>query len=264
MEEKTKKPIVKKWWFWVLIVLVVVILLAALGKGGKNEKTDPANPDAGTQATENVDKTETKAAAQEAYEIGEGTVKVWKSSIQTPWVSVAIPVKNTGTENLYLSSASVDIEDASGNLVKTLSMVSVYPQILKPGETAYYFNETTAEEALPAEGLKAIPHVSVKKASADCIRYAVSETAVKDSDYYGAKVSGRVENTTDEVGKMVYVVAQLFDANGQLLAQQFTILDNDLQPGEKIGFETSNLGSNIAAADVASFEVFAFPLQYQF
>ena len=191
-------------------------------------------------------------------------VKIWQSSIGSTWISAAVPVKNTGTENLYLSSGSIDIEDASGALVKTMSMVSVYPQVLLPGETAYYYEETTLEENISGDGLKALPHVDIEKAKVQCIRYETSEITVKDTDYYGAKVTGRVENTSDKPEKMVYVVANLFDANGNLLSQQLDILDNELQPGEKIGFETSNLGYDVSASDVASYEIFAFPFQYQF
>lgn len=271
MEPKKKKPIIKKWWFWVIVVFVLLIIMGNLGKGGKESTQDKTSTDnTAEEQISNAATDETTAASdvvedkKEAYEVGEGLVKTWQNSLGTTWVSVAVPVKNTGNVNLYLSSGTIDVEDASGSLVKTLKMVNVYPQVLQPGETAYYYDETTVDGDLPSEGLKTIPHVDVKKAKVDCIRYATSELSAKDTAYSGAKITGRVENTSDNAESMVYVVANIFDASGNLLAQQFTILDNELQPGEKIGFETSNMGYEFSVSDIADYEVFAFPHQYQF
>ena len=47
---------------------------------------------------------------------------------------------------------------------------------------------------------------------------------------------GRVENKTSKKGTLVYVAANLFDSNGILICNCFTILDNDLNVGDKIGF----------------------------
>ncbi|MBQ5969842.1 MAG: hypothetical protein IJL52_06955 [Clostridia bacterium] len=245
METKAKKPIFKRWWFWALLLIVIAIIVAAAG-GGNDSKSSK------------------KAAEGTNYEVLDGTVRTWKNSIGTTWISVAVPVKNTGNDNLYLSSATIDVEDADGKLVKTMDLVSVYPQVLLPGETAYYYDETTLEDMEPTDELVAIPHVAVEKAKVDCIRYEVTELAVKDGEYDGASVTGRVENTTDEAESSVYIVALLFDKNDNLIVQQVDILDNELQPGEKIGFKTTNLGFDVKASDVARYEVYAFPHQYQF
>ena len=271
METKQKKPIFKKWWFWVIIVFVLLIIIGALG--GKSDKT-PDTPFSSKATASDADvvsgNTDDSASVavtegkKESYAIGEGQVRVWQDGIGSNWISVAVPIKNDGTETLYLSTGSIDIEDASGALVKTISMVNVYPQVLLPGETAYYYEETTMEENISGDGLAAVPHVDIKKAKVDCVRYETSEVTVKDTEYYGAKVVGRVENTSDQAESSIYIIANIFDASGNLLAQQLDILSNEVQPGEKIGFETSNLGFNFSASEVASYEIFAFPYQYQF
>lgn len=265
--KKEKKPVFKKWWFWAVIVLAVLLIGSLAGRKGKNADVSTAQPGASrtgeTGAADAADESKAPEAKQEAYEVGEGQIRTWTDSIGSVWVSVAVPVKNTGSVDLYLSSGAIDVEDASGALVKTLSMVSVYPQILRPGETAYYYEETSLDAALP-EGCRAVPHTDVEKAKVECVRYETSEVSVKDTEYSGAKTVGRVLNSTDEAESMVYIVANLFDADGNLLAQQIDILDNELKPGEKIGFEASNMGYEFAAADVASYEVYAFPIRYQF
>lgn len=271
MEEKQKKPFYKKWWFWVIVVLVIFIIIGALGgKSDKNTedptpaKTTVSDSDVNEDAVTDAPSTTATEDKKENYEVGQGQVRVWQSSIGTTWISVAVPVKNTGTENLFLSSGSFDVEDASGSLVKTLSMVSVYPQVLLPGETAYYYEETTMEETVSGDGLTAVPHLDIKKAKVECVRYETSEVAVKDTDYFGVKVVGRVENTSDQAESNIYIVVNLFDADGKMLAQQLEIINNEVQPGEKIGFETSNLGYSFTASEVANYEIFAFPYQYQF
>lgn len=265
--QPTKKPITKKWWFWVLLAAVVLIVIAAAAGGGK--KTDDAAKNAsGGDQTPAADASDQKAPGgaeqkKEAYELGDAEIRTWTDSIGSKWIQVSFAVKNTGGKDLYLSSGTIDVEDASGALIDTLSMVSAYPQIVQPGETAYYYEETTFEGE-STEGLKAALHPDIKVSSNECVRLAVSDVTLKDDSYFGVKALGRVENTTDEEQKLVYIVINMFDADGALLGQEFTILSNSLAPGEKISFETSSLGNRITAAEVASYEIYAFPNQYQF
>ena len=259
-----------------LILAMAVFGAMAIGSGSDNE-TAKENT-SGVKATEvpagdktssantaepSGDDTTPQDAEKVEYSVGETSVVVWKDSIDTNWVKVAIPVTNTGNTNLYLSTSSVDIETADGSLAATLSLVSAYPTVIAPGETAYYFDETTYDDT-ETEGLKVVPHVKAEKAQVDLIRFGLSDLKVEDTEYFGAHVIGRVENTTAESDSMIYVVANLYDADGRFIGQQFTILTDDLAPGEKVGFKTSSLSWDISAADVGSYEVFAFPLQYQF
>ena len=56
---KPKKPVYKKWWFWVLIALGLILILSVLGGGGEKE-TEP------TGATEKPAVSETAAGKTEA------------------------------------------------------------------------------------------------------------------------------------------------------------------------------------------------------
>ena len=188
------------------------------------------------------------------YSVGDTVVEVWTDSIGTQWIKAAIPVVNTGDANLYLNSSSVDIENADGSLATTLSMVSSYPQIIKPGETAYYYEETTYD-GTNIEGLKVVPHVNAEKAKADLIRLELSDLQIKD-DTLGVKVIGHVKNTTDKEESMVYVIANFFDKDGKFIGQQFTILMDELPAGDKVGFETSSLSSRPDASDIATYLLF--------
>lgn len=257
-EQKKKKK--KKRLIIVAIVLVFVIGIIALGSSGSSG--DSKN--IGDDASKNT-KTVTEDKKEEAdYEVGDGFTEVWTDSISTKWIRIAVPVKNTGSVNLYVSDASFDVENKDGEIVDTVDYVSAYPQIIKPGETAYYYEETTYD-GKDTKDLKVIPDIDVEKATVDCIRYSISEDKVKTEKYGRTSLLGRVENTTDVDGSNVYVTVNYFDKDGKFLSQQFTILDNDLKAGAKKGFETSSLNAyKFKSGDVGSYEVYAYPHQFQF
>lgn len=217
-------------------------------------------------AAENKEETLPENSVQGAsWETGEGKVLVSEDSIGSVWAQIAVPVENTGSVNLYLGSGTMDLEDADGHLVESLSMVSVYPQVLKPGETSWYFEESTLDEK-PSSDLKVVPHVDVEEATVDCIRYETSDVTISDEEFGGIKVTGRVENTTDEDGSMVEVVVFLYNENGDFIGNIYTYLDGDLAAGDKIGFSASSFAdvADLTAADVADYKVYAYPTQFQF
>ena len=261
--------------FRALLLIMVVGAFAAMAVGSgtsdtpatENTNSTVSNADqvgnTDSSASNTDQKENTSDSIEKAeYSVGDTDLKVWKDSIGTQWVKVAAPIKNIGNVNLYLETSSIDIENADGSLADTFSMVSAFPQIIKPGETAYYYQETTYD-GKNTEGLKVVPHVKAKKSKVDLIRFDVSDLQIKD-DTLGVKVLGHVKNTTDKEESMVYIIANFFDKNGKFIEQHFTILTDELPAGEKVGFEINSLTSKLSESDIASYEVIAFPFQYQF
>ena len=197
------------------------------------------------------------------YEVGEGKVYTYTNSIGDAKIRVAVPIKNTGKTNLYIDDASIDIEYSDGTLADTLKMVDAYPQVLLPGETAYYFTESSYDGD-STEGLKLVTHVDIKKAEVECIRFATSEVTLKKGKYFGVEITGRVENTSSKKDSLVYVVADLFNDKGEMIDRVFTILSEEIQPGEKIGFKMTSSNTNLNIEDVSSYNIYAFPRQFQF
>lgn len=70
---------------------------------------------------------------------------------------MVVPVTNTGEANLYLDDCSIDIESSTGLLLKTMSYINGYPEYIKPGETGYYYEETTVD--FTATNGVAVPNV---------------------------------------------------------------------------------------------------------
>ena len=195
------------------------------------------------------------------YEVGTPTVTQWTDSINSKWIKVAVPVKNTGEANLYLDDCSIDIESSTGSLLKTISFNRGYPEYIKPGETGYYYEETIVD--FTATNVVAVPNVQVEKATNDVIRYDITDVTINSDTYNGVKVMGRVQNNTSTKGTMVKIAANLFDANGKLICNCFTYLNNDLNVGSKVGFTITPFAyDDFAPSDVASYEIYAYPKQY--
>ena len=195
------------------------------------------------------------------YEVGTSEVTQWTDSLSSKWIKVAVPITNTGTTNLYLDDCTIDIESSSGTLLKTMSYVNGYPEYIKPGETGYYYDETTVD--FTETNVVAVPNVQVEKATNDVIRYDVTEVTISSDTYNGVKVMGRVQNNTSKKGTMVVVAANLFDSNGKLICNCFTYLENDLNSGSKVGFSMTPFAyTKVIPSDVASYEVYAYPTQF--
>ncbi len=205
----------------------------------------------------------TKPESKTDYETTVYPVKTWVNSIGTPYAQIIVGVKNTGNSNLYLSSGTMDLEDASGALFASRNLVSVFPEIIAPGETAYYYEEAMLDSPAPSD-LTVIPHIDVEEAYIDMIRCPVTDVTIGTTDYGEIKVMGRVENTTGKDQQMLYVSVMLFGSDGNPLGNVFNILE--ISADDKMGFECVSLSfpEGITADDVASYTAFAYPAQFQF
>lgn len=201
-----------------------------------------------------------------SYEITYAKAITYKNSIGTIWIQALFEVENTGTKPLYLSFGAYDLENETGALIKSSSMVSVYPDVIDPGEKAYYYEETTLDNVVDLIELNIIPRPSVEEAKIDNIRFPVTDFSITNTQYGDLKMLGRIENTSDESQTWIYIAAILFDENDVPIGQMFTILTEEIAAGDKIGFEGSSfsLPENITAENIARHEVFAYPLQIQF
>lgn len=197
------------------------------------------------------------------YEVGTPQTYLWTDSIGYKWMKVAIPVTNTGDYDIYLSSSSYDVETKSGSLLDTEDYVSGYPQYLKPGETGYYYDETSRD--FTETNINIVPNLDIIKGTNQVVRYEISDVSITTDSIWGVKVIGRVKNNTSTKGTFVEVVALLFDNNNKLISQLSDTLDNDLAAGAKASFEMTPFSYRaFTANDVARYEIYAYPYEYEF
>lgn len=194
-------------------------------------------------------------------ELGEITTKIFTNSIGTTWVIGIATLKNTGTCDLYISNVGMDIEDADGSLVDTMSLVTSTHTVISPGESAILYGEATVD----AEGnYKVVPTYKAVKAKIPNTRYPVSDIKIsEDKDFGDIEVIGRVENNSEEE-ETIKVAVIFYSADGAVLGAEFTYTDK-IAAGSKGTFKMSTDVNEIDLEDIDHYEVVAYPgFQMQF
>lgn len=249
-----------------IVFLGIFALLLSLSACGGGESAEDSTPDLNqVQTEETQDNSPSESPKDEAaYDITYTSVKSYTDSIGSQWVQVIAEIENTGSCDLYLSGGSYDIEDAAGSLVSSNSMVSIFPEVISPGEKAYMYEEDILDETDNGD-LVVKPRLNAEEAKVENVRFPVSDLKISEDSYGGLKALGRVENTGENEEAMVYVVVILKDAEDKPIGQIFTILDT-LAAGDKVGFEQSSISlpDDVTIDTVARHEAFAYPMQFQF
>lgn len=211
------------------------------------------------QETETETEQGTETAPVSDAQIQYDNITVWESSTGTLWYTAVVEVANLGETTLQLSSCTLDVEDASGALVATLDLGTSVPEVIDPGETAYYVDTSTLDAALP-EGYQLVPHAKFGEHAAP-VRYPVSDVSLKDTDYFGVKAVCRVENSTDESISSPRVSIILLGDDGHAVAQLLAYAD-EIAPGEKMGVELGalSMAPGITADSVSGYVAYAEPM----
>lgn len=174
--------------------------------------------------------------------VNEQTIKFSDSLGDANMVYMA-EVKNTGKVSAKFNHVSIDAEDKDGKIIKSKDMVSVYPNVINPGETAYICESVinSADNGISINSLgKAISHFEYRECEAVTAPNIVfSEVSLKDYNGY-PKLIGRIENKSDQRLSNLHIAASIRDTNGKLQGVIFTII-HSLNPGEKKGFEQLEL-----------------------
>lgn len=170
-----------------------------------------------------------------------------------------VEVENTGNSNIYLTGTAFDIEDANGSLIQSDNFLSCCPDVIKPGEKGYIYNQFGSSLAGVNEidGLQLVPQYVVKTTSATPAEYDISDVSIKD-DTFGVKTVGRVTNNTEKDNSIIYVQVLYYDSDGNLLGISGTNV-TDLLAGRTVSFEISGIGlsGDLTADKVADYKVIA-------
>ena len=251
-------------------LFAVILIVALLFSLTSCFSSTPATQTEGTvnntmNETEQPENAESKPQEETvSYEITDNRVKTWTNSIGTTWIQEIIEITNTGNTNLFLSSGKIEIDDENGNLISVDDLVSVYPQIIAPGERAYYYNETTLDASADIQ-LTLKPTIKAEKAKVPLIKYETSDFAISDDEYLGIKALGRITNTTDEDESLPSIAVFLYNSDNSLLgliaSTGSTIAAGETTAEEITGF---TLPDDITTSVVDHIEVIAYPYQFQF
>lgn len=183
------------------------------------------------------------------------------------WVFAVCQVKNTGNVNLYSSTCYYDISNSNGKILKSDNM-SVYPIIIQPGESFYYFSEGVIDEITEEIEVDVEFRPDIKPAKRENIRYEVSDAKVTyDKDVGSATLIGRVKNTGNETPSILNVSIIYFDKDGHPISYGNEWVSEDVAPGATVGFEcygASRIDWLYSIDAIESYEIYAYPEQMQF
>ena len=141
----------------IAIIAALLCLTACATTDPQPVETAPEMGTAAETQQETETEPETKAAPVSDAQIQYDNITVWENSTGTLWYTAVVEVANLGETTLQLSSCTLDVENASGALVATLDLGTSVPEVIDPGETAYYVETSTLYVALP-EGYQLVPH----------------------------------------------------------------------------------------------------------
>ncbi|MFJ7914780.1 MULTISPECIES: FxLYD domain-containing protein [unclassified Lysinibacillus] len=119
-----------------------------------------------------------------------------------------------------------------------MSILTLVPSIILPGETAIISESTTLDGTTADAYAETTFNFSFDKTEQDSNVLEVSGTKGIAGDF-GYKVTGVVKNITKEQQDDVRLAAALFDANGNLLGALKGSVDVGIAPGSEAGFELS-------------------------
>lgn len=244
----------KKFVMWLVMLMCVFAFVACEDLTSESPST-PLTPE--TPSTPSV-------SEKVEYEITYTKATLDKNSIGTVRVYAIAEITNTGNTDLFLSSGSIDLEDTSGNLVKVLSLVSVYPQIISPGEKAYYYQSSSLSNTSVDTTLSIVLHPEIAKSKTQKINFPLTDIVISDGQYFGVQAVGRVENTSSKDEGLLEIAVIIYDSNNK----PFGILTavEDVKAGVKKGFTATSLSmpEDLTASSVSRFAAVSYPYQFQF
>jgi hypothetical protein len=178
--------------------------------------------------------------AKPKLEVADKAGYAWKDSIGVVYAHSAFVLENTGKVPVNITDLQLNLEDTSGGILTTVSLVSARPSIVEPGETAFVGEDTLLDEIKdPALYKQTSINFSFEAAQRTAIHLELSN--VKGGPfkgiYDGYKVTGYVKNQTDTLQKGAALAAGFFDKDGKLVGVTNSTISVGINSGSQAGFE---------------------------
>ncbi len=254
------------------LALLLTLLLLATGCGSSNVADYTGGEQEQTAAEETQEQNEKEEAPEETeatetpvnenpYTVAVEKFDVYASSFDDGYrFDAIVSVRNDGDKSIYLSGTAFDVEDANGSLIKSDDMLSSCPDIIKPGETGYLYNDfgTSLGDVSDPASIKLVPQYVIKTTEKQLAEYDISDVSLKDDEYFGVSAVGRVTNNTDKDDSTVIISIVYFGQDGKVIGIDSTTV-SDLIAGRTVSFETSgmNLPDGLTTSSIADYKVIA-------
>jgi hypothetical protein len=179
--------------------------------------------------------------------------------------NIVVEVKNTGNAWVHLEPSESDftIYEPDDTVATTGSFLYSYPAYLGPGQTGYFAEEITTDDAKARNMKRVETNTYFNEADqSDAILLTVAK--VKNTrpaySFDGITTSGTVTNRSGQDVTQASVGAFYFDGNGRLLGFSYTNLVENLADGQTKGFKTvSGAPPSLRITAIKRTEVLAAP-----
>lgn len=176
-----------------------------------------------------------------------------------------IEIKNTGSCNLYVGSAVLDIYDQNNLFVASETYISEDPSVIAPGEKAYIYSNGGNLD-VPLGDYHMVPTYDIRYTEKEAAYYPVANTSIRASSDGTIKVLGTLTNNSEKDISYLWVAVVLYNSAGKPIAVDGSNITNTIRKGATMGFEVSGiyLPDYVTLDKVASYEIIAAPWQYQY
>lgn len=113
---KIRKPLYKKWWFWVIIGIVVLAIGGSVGSENENGTDNPSQAQAGASATQSKAKASTEEASYEKIDLNvmlddlENNALKAEKTYQDKKIEITGKIANFDSDGSYITIEPVDGE----------------------------------------------------------------------------------------------------------------------------------------------------------
>ena len=254
-----------------VLACMLVFGVFALGSGEDNSSRDSVSISADGEVSSNEESSEKGTADSEeiSYEISDTSFEYYTNSIGKTEYYGYVEITNTGSNDIYMDDCTFDIEDNDGHLLQSDSFISSCPEVISPGEKGYFFNgigSSYLDDSVSMDnGINLTPQIKLTKATGKPHAYPVSDLDIKEDGYGYVKVTGRVENDTEETASYVSLYFVFYDADGKAIAITSSSV-TDIPAGGKGSFDTSAMfaNENLSVDNIADTVVIAEDTYMQF
>lgn len=224
-----------------IVVMMVTLIGCAGGQQGAATSSDSNEQNVPTDGNKNLTDEQSAAPSEDVKaEVSKTGFQAWKDSLGTVCGHGAIEIKNTGNVAVDIGDISISFVGKDNSVAGTLSMVLPVPEILQPGEVAYAGDSSTLEGVSdPSEITGIEANIDFDKTDKTAQMLEISGLKIASSQYGGPKVTGRVNNISNENADDIRIIIAMFDESDNLLGVYTESPQVTLAPGKSMGFEAS-------------------------
>ena len=153
-----------------------------------------------------------------------------------------VEIKNVSEDkNLYVSSATIDLEDKDGHLLRCINRVSVLPRIIYPGNSGYLYCERENMDGIEnVSDINVTPDFVIRSTNSVLHDYPDSDISFKVGGDRKIEANGRIENDPDKDVELLDVKIIYLDDDMNVLGIGGTSIE-DLPVGAKRSFGMEGL-----------------------